>query len=184
MWFICGLGNPGKKFKFTRHNLGFEVIDSLIELNDLKLIKADKDKELYKGKIATEECFFCKPLKYMNLSGPVIMELTNFYKLPIEKIIVIHDDLDLKVGKIKIKIGGGNAGHNGLESIDEIIGKNYKRIRIGIGHPGLKELVSKYVLQKFLTEERDIIDLKIRLLTEHFSLIFRDENLLLTKIAS
>ena len=87
------------------------------------------------------------------------------------------------IGKIKIKIGGGNAGHNGLSSIDESIGNNYKRIRMGIGHPGSKKLVSRYVLEKFLVEERNVIHNKILLLTKYFSLIFKDDNLLLTKIS-
>ncbi|SVB85717.1 uncharacterized protein METZ01_LOCUS238571, partial [marine metagenome] len=94
----------------------------------------------------------------MNLSGPIIGELINFYKIPESKIIIIHDDLDLALGKIKIKTGGGNGGHNGLRSIDKTIGKNYKRLRIGIGHPGFKELVSSYVLDKFTSEDRKIID--------------------------
>ena len=184
MWFICGLGNPEDKYKNTRHNLGFDVVESLMKYNDFNLLKKDNNSILNRGVINKEKCLICMPLTYMNLSGPLIMKLTSFYKIPIEKIIVIHDDLDLKVGKIKIKVGGGNAGHNGLASIDRSIGKNYKRIRFGIGHPGSKELVSKYVLEKFLTNERDIINLKIKLLTKHFSLIFNDDNLFLTKLAT
>ena len=184
MWFLCGLGNPGKKYKFTRHNLGFNILDSIIEKNNCILIKNDKNKELYKGKIGIHDCLLCKPLNYMNLSGPIIGELINFYKIPESKIIIIHDDLDLILGKIKIKTGGGNGGHNGLRSIDRSIGKNYKRLRIGIGHPGLKELVSTYVLDKFTREDRKIINHKINVLTKYFSLIFEDDGLLLTKIAS
>ena len=184
MWFLCGLGNPEKKYKFTRHNLGFNILDSIIETNNCILIKKDKNKELYKGKIDIHDCLLCKPLNYMNLSGPIIGELINFYKIPELKIIIIHDDLDLALGKIKIKAGGGNGGHNGLRSIDRTIGKNYKRLRIGIGHPGLKELVSTYVFDKFTREDRKIIDYKINELTKYFSLIFEDEVLLLTKIAN
>ena len=184
MWFLCGLGNPDKKYKFTRHNLGFDLLDSIIEKNNCILVKKDKNKEIYKGKIGIHDCLLCKPLNYMNLSGPIIEEFINFYKIPQSKIIIIHDDLDLALGKVKIKTGGGNGGHNGLRSIDKTIGKNYKRLRIGIGHPGLKELVSPYVLSKFNSEDRKIIDHKINQLAKYFSLIFKDDVLMLTKIAT
>ena len=140
--------------------------------------------ELYKGILDQEECLFCKPLTYMNRSGPPISKLINFYKISKSKIIIIHDDLDLSIDKIKIKIGGRNGGHNGLLSIDEAIGNNYKRLRIGIGHPGIKEMVSSYVLEKFSNQDRKLIDKKITLLTKHFSLIFNDHELLLNKLTS
>jgi len=119
----------------------------------------------------------------MNISGQPIREIVNFFKIPKSKIIVIHDDLDLALGKIKIKIGGGNGGHNGLLSIDEAIGKNFKRLRIGIGHPGSKDLVSPYVLKTFSKKDRKFINNKIELLTKYFSLIFENKSLLLTKIS-
>ena len=184
MWLICGLGNPNNNHKLTRHNLGFDIIDALVSFNKCKLIKKDNNKELYKGKIGIKECLLCKPLTYMNLSGPPIGKLINFYKISSSKIIIIHDDLDLKVGKVKIKTGGGNGGHNGLLSIDHTIGKNYKRVRIGIGRPVLKEMISSYVLEKFSTEDRELIENKTSLLSINFSLIFEDEALLLTKITS
>ena len=183
MWFIGGLVNPDSIHKLTRHNLGFDVADSLVNYYKFKVLKKDSKKEVYQGYIDKEKCFICKPLNYINLSGPVVSEIIKFYKIPKQKIIIIHDDIDLIVGKIKTKIGGGNGGHNGLASIDESIGVNYKRIRIGVGHPGSKELVSKYVLKKFLKGERNIIDKKIDLLTKYFSLVFENEGLLLTKIA-
>jgi len=184
MWFICGLGNPDKKYQFTRHNLGFNLIDSLIIFYDFSLLKKDKNTELYKGILNQKECLLCKPLTYMNRSGPPISKLINFYKISKSKIIIIHDDLDLAVAKVKIKMGGGNGGHNGLASIDEAIDKNYKRLRIGIGRPQIKEMVSSYVLEKFSHQDRELIDKKITLLTKNFSLIFEDDGLLLTKIAT
>ena len=153
MWLICGLGNPGNKFKDTRHNIGFNLVDSIIQKYDFELKKKDKSKELFKGTINNNICLFCKSLEFMNLSGNVISEIINFYKISKNKILIIHDDLDLKVGKVKIKIGGGNGGHNGLASIDNCIGTDYKRLRIGIGHPGSKDLVSSYVLQEFNKED-------------------------------
>ena len=184
MWFICGLGNPDKRYQFTRHNLGFNLIDSLVNYYNINLLKKDKNIELLKGTIGKEECLLCKPLTYMNQSGPPISKLINFYKISKSKIIIIHDDLDLAVNKIKIKTGGGNGGHNGLLSVDEAIGNDYKRLRIGIGHPGIKEMVSSYVLEKFSNKDRELINKKISLLTKYFSLIFEDDGLLLNKIAS
>lgn len=184
MWLICGLGNPDKKYQFTRHNLGFNIIDSLVNYYEFNLIKKDKNLELYKGTLNQKDCLLCKPLTYMNRSGPPINKIQNFYKITKSKIIIIHDDLDLAINKIKIKTGGGNGGHNGLLSIDESLGNNYKRLRIGIGHPGIKEMVSSYVLENFSNQDRELIDKKITLLTKHFSLIFEDDGLFLTKIAS
>ena len=184
MWLLCGLGNPDEQYKFTRHNLGFDVIDSIVSSYECSLLKKDKTMLLYKGVINNEECLLCKPLTNMNLSGRPIGKLINFYKISKSKIIIIHDDLDLALSKIKIKIGGGNAGHNGLLSIDETIGNNYKRLRIGIGRPEIKKMVSSYVLEKFSNQDRELINKKINLLTKHFSLIFEDDGLFLTKIAS
>ena len=150
---------------------------------NFKLDKKDKTKEIYKGSIKKINCLFCKPQTYMNVSGSPIREIVNFFKIPKSKILIIHDDLDLVVGKVKIKIGGGNGGHNGLSSIDQTIGKNYKRLRIGIGHPGSKDLVSSYVLKKFNKADRKIIEKIIEVLTESFSLIFDDKELLLTRLS-
>ena len=184
MWLICGLGNPEKKYNLSRHNLGFEIIDLLVSEYNFELIKKNKSNKIYKGKFQNTICLLCKPLTYMNNSGVPINELINFYKVSNSKIIIIHDDLDLKVGKIKLKFGGGNGGHNGLLSIDNNIGKDYKRVRIGIGRPSSRDLVSKYVLKKFNKDDRIIINKKINLLVKYFDLIFDNDSLLLTKIAS
>ena len=158
MWLICGLGNPGKKYQNTRHNVGFDLVDAIIKKYNFKLDKKDKTKEIYKGSIKKINCLFCKPQTYMNLSGPLIKEIISYYKIPNSKILILHDDIDLKVGKVKIKIGGGNGGHNGLLSIDKNIESNYKRLRVGIGRPNFKSLVSTYVLKKFNKEDRKLID--------------------------
>ena len=184
MRLICGLGNPGKKYQYTRHNIGFLFIDEIIKENNFKLIKKDKSKEIYRGLIRNTDCLFCKPLTFMNLSGSPINEVINYYKIPKSNMIVVHDDLDLSVGKIKIKIGGGNGGHNGLADIDQIIGVAYKRLRIGIGHPGLKELVDKHVLEKFKTNEKIIITQIIELSVKNIHLLLLNKELFLTKIAS
>ena len=184
MRLICGLGNPGKKYQFTRHNIGFLFIDALIKKNEFQLIKKDKSKVIYKGSINGTQCLFCKPLTFMNLSGFSILEVINFYKITKSNLIIVHDDLDLSVGKIKIKVGGGNGGHNGLANIDQMIGVAYKRLRIGIGHPGLKELVDKYVLEKFKKNERKVITQIIELSVNNVYLLLHNKELFLTKIAS
>ena len=183
MWIICGLGNPGKKYQYTRHNIGFLFIDAIIKKYNFKLIKKNKSCEIYRGLINDDECLFCKPLTFMNLSGFSLQKIINFYKISKSNLIVVHDDLDLSVGKIKIKVGGGNGGHNGLVSIDQTIGVAYKRLRIGIGHPNLKELVNKYVLDKFKTHEKKIITRIIELSVKNIHLLLHNKELFLTKIA-
>ena len=183
MFLICGLGNPGIKFYNTRHNIGFKLADKIVSHYNISKIKEDKSKELYSGEISGVKIFVLKPLTFMNLSGKVVLETANFFKIVRDNIFVIHDDLDLKLGKIRIKKGGGNGGHNGLESIDEYLGKEYNRIRIGIDHPGHKDLVSNYVLNNFLKNEDEIIDKKLNKIKEKFNLIFTDVPLFLTKIS-
>jgi len=183
MFLVCGLGNPGEKYVETRHNIGFHIIDKLVSNYNFIRIKKDKKKELFKGHIGNIELILLKPLNFMNLSGVSLQETINFYKIDISKLYVIHDDIDLNLLKIKIKFGGGNAGHNGLVSIDSHVGNDYSRIRIGIGHPGNKELVPKYVLKKFLKKEKKLINDKTNILIKYFELIFSDHNLFLTRIA-
>ena len=182
MFLICGLGNPGVNYKNTRHNVGFHLADNIISDFNLNKIKEDKIKELYSGVINNQKIFVLKPLTFMNLSGKAISEIISFYKIKLDNTFVIHDELDLELSKVKIKQGGGNGGHNGLESIDQFVGKNYFRIRIGIGHPGNKDLVSSYVLNKFLKEEEEIISKKIYKMVNNIGLIFSDIPLYLTKI--
>ncbi len=183
MYLICGLGNPGINYKNTRHNVGFLLADKIITHFNLDKIKEDKKKELYSGVINDHKLFVIKPLTFMNLSGKAISEIVNFYKIKLDNIFVIHDDLDLDISKVKIKQGGGNGGHNGLESIDQFIGENYYRIRIGIDHPGHKDLVSSYVLNKFSKSEEEIINKKIDKIVKNIELIFSDIPLFLTKIS-
>jgi PTH1 family peptidyl-tRNA hydrolase len=152
MKLIVGLGNPGKKYELNRHNVGFMAVDYLID--EFNANKAGNFKgELFKFK----DFLFLKPSTFMNLSGESVVLVKNFYKLDNENIIVIHDDLDLKLGALKFKRGGSSGGHNGLKSIDKYIGNDYSRIRIGIGRPQRKEEVINYVLGNFSEEELDCI---------------------------
>lgn len=153
-FLIVGLGNPGDKYKNTKHNFGFQLSHQII--NDYNLsLKANKASyELFSGRIGGFDVFVLNPLKYMNLSGSPVLEIKNFYKIDLANIIVLHDDLDLKFCRIKFKLGGGNGGHNGLKDIDKFIGKDYYRLRLGIGRPEHKDYdIADYVLSNFNKEE-------------------------------
>jgi PTH1 family peptidyl-tRNA hydrolase len=151
MTLIVGLGNIGKEYENTRHNIGFIAIDKILSNLDniISINKSDFKGELFKS----GDYLFLKPSTYMNLSGKSILAVKNFYKIDNENIIVVHDDLDLKLGALKFKRGGGNAGHNGLKSIDSNIGNDYHRIRIGIGRPEEEMKVIDFVLGKFQEAE-------------------------------
>ena len=154
MLLFSGLGNPGQKFKHNRHNIGFILIDEISNKCEFK----KKFKGLFgENQIGQIKSYFLKPMTFMNLSGESLLEIKQFFKLKNENIFIIHDDLDLEIGKVKVKNGGSNAGHNGLESISSKIGNDYNRLRIGIGHPGQKDLVDKYVLSNFKSNEYDLI---------------------------
>lgn len=155
MYLVVGLGNPGKQYEDTRHNIGFEIVD-LICLN--KNIKLDKSKfnALYgEYKLNDEKILIAKPLTYMNNSGIAIMNITNYYKIPLENIIIIYDDIDLLPGKLRIRPYGSSGTHNGMKSIIYHLQSDiFPRIRIGIGRNQVMDLAD-YVLQKFSKEEKD-----------------------------
>jgi len=152
MQFLVGLGNPGSTYASTRHNIGFMVIDELTRrLSTQEISKKSFEGELYK----TSSHFLLKPLTYMNLSGKSVLAVKQFYKIDMP--IVIHDDLDLPFGAIRFKMGGGHGGHNGLKSIDGAIGRDYLRIRMGIGRPKYGSVVD-FVLGKFTEDEQNHID--------------------------
>ena len=130
---VVGLGNPGTEYINTRHNVGFMAIDALA--GDGVTWKKEKNALTYSATIDGRRVIFVKPQTYMNNSGTAVLALMTFYKVPIENLIVIHDDMDLAIGDVREKIGGGSAGHNGIKSIDANVGREYRRIRIGIGHP-------------------------------------------------
>ena len=176
MFLICGLGNPGEKYKDTRHNIGFKLIEKLILDYSFKKHKEDKTKEVFKGNIKKNNIFLIKPLLFMNQSGSPIKDIANFYKIKNINTFVVHDDLDLNLGKIKSKVGGGNGGHKGLISIDSLIGKNYNRLRIGIGRPKIKSLVSSYVLKRFNKDEQKIINLILNSISKNLLFLLKKQN--------
>ena len=150
MFLIVGLGNPGKEYENTRHNVGFMTVEALANKYNFAPFKSKFDGVIAEGKIEGEKVYILKPHTYMNLSGNSVVKAANFYKISPQNIIVIHDDMDLPIGKIKTKLGGGAGGHNGLKSIDTAITPNYNRVRIGVGHPNNKgEAVINHVLSRF-----------------------------------
>ncbi|CAM3803965.1 aminoacyl-tRNA hydrolase [Arcobacter cloacae] len=150
MYLIVGLGNIGDKYQFTRHNIGFMVIDEITKnLSTSNINNPNFQSTLLKSGYN----LFSKPTTYMNNSGVAVHSIKEYYKIDLENIIVIHDDLDLPFGAVKFKIGGGHGGHNGLRSLDSHIGKDYIRVRIGIGKPKEKLDVANYVLSNFSKEE-------------------------------
>ena len=154
MTLFVGLGNPGSQYEETRHNIGFKVIDALVE----ELGARDISKNTFHGMLyRTSSTLFLKPTTYMNLSGKSVLPVKQFFKIELEDIVVIHDDIDLPFGALRFKRGGGHGGHNGLKSIDVAIGKEYLRVRIGVGKPERKSQVADYVLHGFTKEEREML---------------------------
>lgn len=158
MLLFVGLGNPGTKYAKNRHNIGFMALDRIAEDHGFGPWKQKFQAELCEGRVGTEKVILLKPMTFMNLSGQSVGEAMRFYKLTPEDITVFHDELDLAPGKVRVKMGGGHAGHNGLRSIHQHIGEQYQRVRLGIGHPGRKELVAHYVLQDFAKADAEWLD--------------------------
>lgn len=153
MRLVVGLGNPGSRYARNRHNIGFIIADAVARRYGFAAYRDRFKGELAEGQIGEGKYLLLKPQTFMNDSGEAVLAAMSFYKIPPSEIVVIHDELDLKPGKIRVKRGGGSAGHNGLRSIDALIGADYWRVRIGIGHPGVRELVMPYVLQNFPQDE-------------------------------
>mgnify|MGYP003325918219 FL=1 len=157
MLLLVGLGNPGSNYTNTRHNIGFKIIDA-INLH----FKLSKQKPKFKGLLTTgnidsKKIYAIKPLTFMNNSGTCIKELIDYFKIDAKNVFVFYDDLDINLGKVKAKFGGSSAGHHGIESIDKSIGKDYSRVRIGIGHPKNGKKVDTHVLEDFNENEEDRI---------------------------
>ena len=168
---LVGLGNPGEKYKNNRHNVGFMTLDYLT--NKLKFGRS-RTKFLGRtsmGSFKDIKLISFKPQTFMNESGRAVREASNFYKINPERIFVFHDDIDLDFGDVKLKKGGSNAGHNGLGSIDENIGTNYARLRVGISHPGEKEKVNNHVLGDFTKEEYEKFEKILSKIHKNFDLI-------------
>ena len=158
MKLFVGLGNPGRKFEANRHNIGFMAMDRIAADHGFAPWRARFQGEVSEGRLGSEKIVLLKPHTFMNLSGQSVGEAMRFYKLTPDDITVFHDELDLAPGKLRVKTGGGHAGHNGLRSIHQHIGEAYHRVRIGIGHPGDKARVAAYVLSDFAKADSDWIE--------------------------
>ncbi|MBO9473478.1 aminoacyl-tRNA hydrolase [Shimia sp. R10_1] len=162
MKLFVGLGNPGSKYAQNRHNIGFMAMDQIAADHGFAPFKGKFQGALTEGRLGREKVLLLKPETFMNLSGQSVGEAMRFYKLTSQDVVVFHDELDLAPGKLKYKMSGGHAGHNGLRSIHQHIGETYGRVRMGIGHPGRKELVSGYVLKDFGKADQDWLDDMLR----------------------
>ncbi|MDC0074185.1 aminoacyl-tRNA hydrolase [Alphaproteobacteria bacterium] len=174
MILIVGLGNPGEKYINTRHNIGFKILDSIVEYYDFSLWKKWRNGILSKGSIGENTVLALKPTTFMNLSGVSVNEIVKFYKINIDNIIVIHDELDLKFGSIKSKIGGGSAGHLGIENIAFYLGKDFARLRYGIDRPEHGR-ASSYVLKNFNDNEILFSNELIKIIIKNFSSLISKE---------
>jgi len=176
MYVLIGLGNPGAKYALNRHNIGFMAVDSIADAYRFPPFKLKFSAMISEGTIGEHRVILCKPMTYMNLSGQSVGELLRFHKIAPDHVYVIHDDLDLETGRIKLKIGGGNGGHNGLKSLDQHIGKEYWRVRLGIGHPGHssrgEEIVANYVLSNFNRNDESWLKSILRAVCEEADSLF------------
>jgi len=150
-----GLGNPGAQYAMHRHNVGFMAADTIAEVHGFGPVQKKFQGWLQEGRIGTHKVLLLKPATFMNESGRAVGEAMRFYKLGLDALTVFHDELDLAPFKVKVKQGGGTAGHNGLRSIDQHLGADFRRVRLGIGHPGHKDRVTGYVLGNFAKAETD-----------------------------
>jgi PTH1 family peptidyl-tRNA hydrolase len=158
MLILAGLGNPGPKYAGNRHNVGFMAADRIHDRHRFPSWRKNFQSEVAEGSIAGERVLLMKPQTYMNESGRAIGEAVRFLKLAPADVVVLHDELDLPAGKLRVKAGGGHGGHNGLRSVSSHITDGYRRIRLGIGHPGVKELVHGYVLSDFAKADREWLE--------------------------
>ena len=183
MLLLVGLGNPNPNNTNNRHNVGFLVID---QIN--KKFKLSKQKPKFKGLLTTGEIeeqkvYAIKPLTFMNSSGVCVKELIEYFKINVKDVFVFHDDMDIDLGKVKVKFGGNSAGHNGIDSIDKNIGKNYSRVRIGIGRPQKNSTGADHVLDNFSNDEKGNVEKLTKNITESLSfLINKDLDLFSSKI--
>ena len=183
MLLLVGLGNPNPNNSNNRHNVGFLVIDAINAKFKLSKQKPKFKGLLTTGKIDDQKVFAIKPLTFMNNSGVCIKELIEYFKIEVKDVFVFHDDMDIDIGKVKTKIGGSNAGHNGIDSIDKNIGKNYSRVRIGIGRPKKNSTGVDHVLDNFSVDEKQNVERVTKNIIEFLSiLINKDLDLFSSKI--
>ena len=176
MLLLVGLGNPGSRYAGNRHNIGFMAVDAIAKRHGIVPWRRRFQGVSAEGPLGGERALLLLPGTYMNESGRAVAEAAHFYKLGLSDVVVVHDEIDLAPGKVRVKTGGGVAGHNGLRSISAHIGNDYRRVRIGVGHPGDKDMVQHYVLSDFAKSERDWVEALIAILADNAELIVRGED--------
>ncbi len=171
MLLLVGLGNPGAEYVAQRHNVGFMAVDAIQHRHGFAPWRRRFSAAIAEGTLAGEKVLLIKPQTYMNESGRAVGEAAHFYKLAPADVVVIHDEVDLAPGKVRMKAGGGSAGHNGLRSVSAAIGDDYRRLRIGIGHPGVKEMVPHHVLHDFAKADRGWLEPLLEAIAENAGLL-------------
>ncbi len=184
MRLIVGLGNPGTQYAGHRHNVGFMAAGKIARRHGFSSPREKFHGYIAEGNIAGDKAVILAPQTYMNDSGRAVQAALQFYKLELDDVYVLYDEIDLAFGKLRVKKGGGSGGHNGIRSIDAHVGPEYWRVRIGVGHPGQKELVKHYVLHDFDAEEKPELEKMLDAIAEHFPLLLeKGEGTFMSKVA-
>jgi len=176
MLLFVGLGNPGSRYVGNRHNIGFVVLEEIAKRHRMPPWRRRFQGVATEGTIGSEKVLLLLPGTFMNESGRAVAEAAHFYKLGVDSITVFHDEIELTPGKVRVKVGGGIAGHNGLRSISEHVGNEYRRVRIGVGHPGVKELVHAHVLSDFAKSERDWVEALRDIIADNAGLLAKGQD--------
>jgi len=176
MVLFVGLGNPGTRYAGNRHNIGFMAVEAIARRHGFGPWRKRFQGMTAEGTIAGEKVLLLLPATFMNESGRSVSEARQFYKAPLKDLVVLHDEIELPPAKLRVKIGGGIAGHNGLRSISAHVGNDYKRVRIGVGHPGTKELVHAHVLSDFAKAERPWVEAMIDAIADHADLLVKGDD--------
>ena len=176
MLLLVGLGNPGARYVGNRHNVGFMAVEEIAKRHGIGPWRRRFQGVACEGPIKGERVLLLLPGTYMNESGRAVADAAQFYKIPAGDITVFHDEIELPPAKVRVKVGGGIAGHNGLRSISEHVGNDYRRVRIGVGHPGHKDLVEHYVLSDFAKSERGWVEALVGILADNVDLLVRGED--------
>jgi PTH1 family peptidyl-tRNA hydrolase len=176
MVLFVGLGNPGSRYAGNRHNIGFMAADAIARRHRASPWRRRFQGETAEAVIGTERVLLLKPQTFMNESGRAVAEAVRFFKTPLNEVVVFYDELDLPAAKVRVKVGGGNAGHNGLRSITAHIGNEYRRVRIGIDHPGVKELVLHHVLGDFAKSDRPWVEALTDIIADNAGLLAKGDD--------
>ena len=184
MLLFAGLGNPGARYANNRHNVGFMAADAIHRRHSFSSWSKKFHAEIAEGRIGDDKVLLLKPQTFMNLSGQAVGEALRFFKIDLGDLVVFYDELDLASGKVRVKTGGGAGGHNGIRSIDGHCGQEYRRVRIGIGHPGIKEMVSPHVLSDFTKDDREWLVPLLDAIGDNAGLLARrDDNGFMNKLS-